>query len=254
VRPDKKEIETWQLRRFRESVVDFPAGEVQSHERPDFLVRGPGNTIGIELTQLFRPGESGTQPLQEGERLREYVCDTARRIYEQAGGVNVDVTVSFSHDTTLRMNRVRAVAEHLSRTVRTLSVPERSHVRIEYDCDNRELFPDEIIGIRVANFGPEITTLWRPGEAGFVPDTAADQLQTEITRKAVLYQVYRRACNEAWLVLVADGFSISTMFSLTVAAQSAVYEGPFERIYYFDNFGRRSHRLNVSGNHPVPVT
>lgn len=254
MRPDKKQIEEWQLGRFREAVSDFPAGEVVPHERPDFLVRAGAATVGIELTQLFRPSEAGTQPLQEGERLREYVCDTARRIYEEAGGTNVDVMVSFSPHVTFRSNRVRAIAEHLARTVRTLDVAERSHVRIEYDWDNRELFPDEIIAIRVANFGPDIATVWRPGEAGFVPDTSVDQLQTEIARKATLYQAYRSACNEAWLVLVADGFSISTVFSLTAAAQNATYYGPFERVYYFENFGRRSHRLTISRDHRAPVT
>ena len=250
MRAGKKDIEAWQLARFRETVSDFPAGEVERHERPDFLIRTTAVTVGIELTQLFRPSETRTQPLQEGERLREYVCDTAWRIYEKTGGANVDVMVSFSPHVTFRSNRVRAIAEHLARTVRALNVAERSHVRIEYDWDNRELFPDEIIGIRVANFGPDIATVWRPGEAGFVPDTSVDQLQTRITRKALLYEAYRDACDEAWLMLVADGFSISTMFSLTAAAQTATYYGPFERLYYFENFGRRSHRLTISPDHP----
>jgi hypothetical protein len=254
VRPDKKEIETWQLSRFRDTVSDFPTGEVEPHERPDFLVRSSAATIGIELTQLFRPNTTGAQPLQEGERLREYVCETARRIYEEAGGTNVDVMVSFSPHLTFRSNKVRAIAEHLARTVRTLTVAERSHVRIEYDWDNRELFPDEVIGLRVANFGPDIATVWQPGEAGFVPDTSVDQLQSEIARKASLYNAYRDSCDEAWLVLVADGFSISTVFSLTAAAQNATYYGPFERVYYFDNFGRRSHRLTISSTHRASVT
>lgn len=78
--PPKKEIELWRLEQFRSYISDFPDGEIEATEEPDFLIRG-SRIVGIELTDLHRETKPGQVPEQASEAMRKRVITRAQDIY-----------------------------------------------------------------------------------------------------------------------------------------------------------------------------
>jgi hypothetical protein len=238
-KPSKKEYEHWQLCRFRDSYAGFPAGELYPVERPDFLVKG-ARTYGVELTRLYQqPGGDGVS-LQQQESLREEVTERAEGLYAGPASLALDVAVHFNDHPPLSKQRVGAVAEALAALV-AANAPQLGDIAtVEYDWVNRDQFPAEIVLVRVARFPQRDWCLWRPMNGGMVPDVTASLLQGAIDRKRADYTAHRAQCDEAWLVVVADGFAISSMFTFGDEARHHVYTSPFDRTIYFDNFRRRA--------------
>ena len=58
----KKQMERWFLTAARELSSVFPGGDIAEGERPDFRIQTGQGTIGIEVTQLFRPRWPLTHP------------------------------------------------------------------------------------------------------------------------------------------------------------------------------------------------
>jgi hypothetical protein len=72
-------------------------------------------------------------------------------------------------------------------------------------------------------------------------------VQQAITKKAIRLPTYRDACDECWLLLVADSFVASGNLEVDDAAKEDVFSTPFTRTYFLD-FGRGYlYRLNESG-------
>jgi hypothetical protein len=133
-------------------------------------VRGSEQTTGIELTQLFRETPPVGQPLQARERLRDRVVHQARAHYEASGGPVLDVAVSFSTHPRLTKQTVPTVAAALKRLVTAMNVGEGQVVSWEYDWVNRDLFPDEIVAVRVARLAALTKSHCSCPDAGLVPD------------------------------------------------------------------------------------
>ena len=71
-----KDSERFYLDKFRQNVANFPPGEILSDERPDFLIKGPGVTTGIEVTNFF--SETSGTPLQQRESIWAQIMDLAQ--------------------------------------------------------------------------------------------------------------------------------------------------------------------------------
>jgi len=108
--PSKKDVERWQLDRFREAIDDFPAGDIISGEEPDFVVKSKGS-IGIELTSLIRRTPDGRQPMQEAESLRSRICKLAQKRFEASGGNSHQVYVEFAPHARLTKRRVPLLSD-----------------------------------------------------------------------------------------------------------------------------------------------
>jgi len=243
-RVSKKDIERWHLCRFEESYPDFPSGEVHPGETPDFRVVTQGRTVGIELTQVFHPYEDGQRPLQEIERLRELVTEKAEKLFAASGGPPLDVLVHFSPHAVLGKASLDPLAERLANLI-SRNLPQAGEwYSEEYDWINREWFPEEVSHVRVARFGHRSWSLWRPSGVGFVPDVTPELVQAAIDRKATDIDNHRASCDEVWLLVIADGFSISTTMSVTQAAREHRYLSPFDKTIYFENFGKGVYELS----------
>ena len=72
---NKKRIETVYMEEARRASALFPAGRLEPHEIPDFLLFADGGTIGIEVTELCRE-----EPRPEAGRLSK-IPDRARELY-----------------------------------------------------------------------------------------------------------------------------------------------------------------------------
>jgi hypothetical protein len=144
---------------------------------------------------------------------------------------------------------VPTVAAALKRLVAAMNVGEGQVLRWDYDWVNRDLFPDEIVAVRVAKLAALTKSHWSCPDAGLVPDVEPRQIQAVIDEKAGRLHDYRQECSAVWLVIVADGFSISTMHTVTRAAARHRYWSPFDRTLYFENFSRQA--ISLIAEHSV---
>jgi hypothetical protein len=240
----KKDIERWHLCRFEEAYSEFPSGVVHPGERPDFRVQGD-RTVGIEITQLFREVPEGGQSLREIEQLRVMITDRAGDRFLTSGGPPVDVSVNFSEHAKLTKALIPSLAERLAALVQAKLPEPDQYVFVEYDWVNRDIFPEEIVCVRIARFSHRDWSVWQPTNAGYIPGIEPRHMQAAIDRKAPDVTTHRRTCEEVWLLVVADGFGISSTFTLSDVAQQHTYRSPFDRTIYFENFSKRAFDLKT---------
>jgi hypothetical protein len=75
---------------------------------------------------------------------------------------------------------------------------------------------------------------WEVMEPGLVTIGFARELQDAITAKNAKIDEYLKACDECWLLVVADRTKADQKFHFTSEMQGNVYESNFERVFYLE--------------------
>jgi hypothetical protein len=70
-------------------------------------------------------------------------------------------------------------------------------------------------------------------------------VQEAIRKKAALLRAYLKACDECWLLLVADSFKASGNLDFSEDSQMQTFSSPFTRTYALDWGRSRLHRLET---------
>lgn len=89
----------------------LPPGTIEYADRPDVVIAG-ARRIGIEITNLYV--EDGANPGSEQvqHRHRKAVVSLAQEVYENAGGMNIELSLGFNEDHPIR--DARKVAERIA--------------------------------------------------------------------------------------------------------------------------------------------
>jgi hypothetical protein len=96
---NKKRVETIYMEEARRASTLFPAGRLEPHEIPDFLLFANRGSIGIEVTELCRE-----EPRTEAGRLSK-IPDKAKEFYVRYPQAEpVDVSVAFWRAETVPFN------------------------------------------------------------------------------------------------------------------------------------------------------
>jgi hypothetical protein len=240
----KKELERWQLERFKETCPSFPQGEIIESERPDFLIENSAGKFGIELTQLYRNDSDTALPPQATESLRKQIVDRAHGLYKEAGGPPLWVTVYFSLVSELRKSLVPELANRIADLVAATPVGIDSRIELEADGDVPD-FPDEIDSIHIRRLPILTEGFWNTWSVGFIPTYGPDQLQKIIDKKEKNISSYLDRCEAIWLVIVVGGFAISSTVNFGDDVYNQSYTSAFDRVFVFENAGEKSFELTV---------
>jgi hypothetical protein len=224
---------------------DFPPGDLILAEEPDFLIRTPTHTIGVELTELYRPRVEGQQPLQETEQLRRRVCERAQCEFEKSGRPSLLVFVSFNSAQRLIARRVPQLVEELTSIVGSLDLQAGEEHDVGAEWDSKAALPDEVSRLRVWRPPRKMTVTWQASSVGIVATCEADHVLPVVSKKEQRLPAYLRNASEVWLIIVADGFSISSTFEAPNPDRVGEIETGFQRVYYFDNFRRKVVQLQT---------
>lgn len=244
----QKDRERLYLQHFRKSFNEFPKGEVASSEAPDFLVNGGEGTVGVELTEYFRPPPEGARPFQEQESLWEQVTEKAERFYTQLGWPPVDVAVRPHPYHSLSPGSVESVGRRLAVAVRSRLPPVNSTLRVK-DCWDDTLVPDAIHSFRIAHFEILENPAFHFGQGTFVPTLNVEGVQAQLDNKNPKCSNYRRSCDEAWLVVVIDGWRTSSTTDIGNDVRSARFDSEFDRAFLFECVGGKVTELEtIEGN------
>jgi hypothetical protein len=243
-RASKKERE----RRFLDdwSTVEgsFPSGEIRDHESPDFLVVAPDYEIGIELTELVIPSDDKPSQIAR-ENFQEQVVDLGARIHADLGGPALDVAVYFGLGTPVTKQSYREVARALVEVV-------RDNTPVAGLTDWKDFLPayPQLTHVRIFRSDALTTSKWHVWYNGWVPDAEPSWIQSAIDKKASL-RSKELSLTQIWLLIVSEGFRVSSVALFGSSVIDYDYNSPFGRTFLFDRMGKRSIELHT---HNAPHT
>lgn len=247
----KKQREQRYIEQFAACFPDFPAGEIESREEPDFLIHGLRGPLGIEVRQLFKPA-TDPHPPQAQEALEQHTVSKAQQIFEATHPTPLVVSFHFSAQEPLRKSRIEPLASEIAILV-SINMPEtEEQKRLENPWDECTPFPEEIEVINVLRPANITKPLWYPVRAGWEMSACSDYFQEVIDEKNARHAAYKQCCGELWLLLVAPNSAPSSFIDLSPEVLSHRFTSSFDRIFFFNPFVRTFSELPIArADHPV---
>jgi hypothetical protein len=247
----KKRLERWYLEQLKRAVPDFPTGTVQDDETPDFIVLSDTGRIGVEVTVFHWPPAGGKRPHQEEQALKDRAVAIADRVHAEAGGPGLYVTVFFATTISFAKRDLREQGKAIARAVLdtvapralndpAVSVPSDrlppgvSHITIRASVDGRD-------------------RLWSADAGGWVAPVQPADIEAVIERKTAMVSRARAKCDQLWLVVVNDEFSRAAPVELSNDSGRAVYDHPFDRLFWLEPHRQRALELRPP-NRPLQPT
>lgn len=230
----KKSRERIILDLFRQAYPEFPDGDIEEFEHPDFLIHSATGTIGIELVDYVSGHSRAGSAERMQEELRDRIVGQAQTAFESDHDEIVWVTffwypgVQFTKSSPRQLGPV--IAEWVARAL-PQTIPGKSS--IERDDLEGSVLEYKLVCADIRREASLERSYWTNAEAGFL-GSQPEELQAVITSKDSKFSEYRRACDEVWLLVVADGRHISSTFSPEEETLAHAYHSPFDRVFFFD--------------------
>jgi hypothetical protein len=182
--------------------ADFPPGTIEDGEVPDFLVRNNGACVGIEVCEYFRPERPLGSPPMEQEALAHQIAERATEICVERGAAPFWAPVSFEHGVRLRKHDVEPVANAIASAINTRAA---DFIR------NDGQLPPWVDDIVVHPLGPMHTPSVTIIGTTWVPEIDLGELARIIAGKELKLDAYRKKSATVWLLIVVDGFRMSSV-------------------------------------------
>lgn len=238
--------EKWQIKRFLELLELVPDAEIEYSDRPDALVSWDGRVIGIEHTRLLRPCEEGSD-LRAFEAITGRIVERAQDLAEDRGVKPLYVFVHFDERVRLFSRDIETNAQAIAEIVCQHEPPNESGVIVEkwrfqlYGLS----FPSSVKHIRIDHQEAWHGPLWQvPWSAGLPPLTHSF-VQDRIREKEKRLPVYRRSCDQVWLLLVVEGFAPSGTWDLRSFDYDQPIPATFDRLFLYDQFSADPRELQL---------
>lgn len=239
------EREISHLEHFKEIYPDFPAGDIEKSEKPDFVVHTRTKLVGIEHTEIFQPSAPNGKSLQARDSLAQKVVEQASSFYLENNDRPLLVQVMFRPKVNINARDTR-IAKAIVRLVVETDIQPGISLTLKRSRENLEYFPGEIVMIHVYRHPNGIENKWRASSSGYIPEITPEQLQEEIDRKEEKLSSYRSRCPEVWLLIVADDRRHPSIVDLASQSISHHYRTHFDRVFFFWNSSRRFVELQLS--------
>jgi hypothetical protein len=230
----KKLRELHHLRRFLELRPDLGADHVECSEAPDFLLSGEeGRVIGVEVAELYHPSASDGASLQAQESLRGRAARAAQRVFEALvpARPSLHVSIHFSSVNRLTKRGVVSVAPAIACAVDDHIPPPdgRCMVRSEWAIEGE--LPDEVCALNIYHFANHHRTAWATPGGTYVPALEYALVAQYLEKKDRRLALYRKQCDEAWLLLVASDSHLAGMFRIDQHQLDLVGRASFDRVF-----------------------
>lgn len=243
---DKKSRERTLLKELRPKVPGFPQGEITDSEGPDFLVRGEdGETVGIELVDYVRGQSENGSPLRQDESLRARILTEAKSRFESEDeALSLEVHFSWFPRVHLKKDFITSLASQITTLVRT-NIPPNVHDMV---CIDAREFPKPLNRylrrIILVRLHETTSSHWSSVGAGWIA-VSLEEIQSLINAKGQKLADYRKNCDKVWLVIVADGKSISSQVDLPADIHKFPIETDFDEIIFWDRCEAKVVPLNL---------
>jgi hypothetical protein len=217
--------------------LDLRAGVIEHADSPDFRVRVNKRIIGVEIRRLFVSADGPALETTQ-ESIFNQACHNAERLNIPPA----DVCLFFNLQKPLRVAACCRIADAIVQLV-AANIPADGK---GFELEHQPGQPPEVDLIQInPPYRPE-QGRWRADFAfSNIKQNTFATVQDAITAKSRLLHTYLKACDECWLLLVADSFKASGNLEFTEDSQTHTFSSPFTRTYALDWGRPRLHRLNV---------
>jgi hypothetical protein len=236
----KKQVEKRWVETLQSQISDFPQGQIDESESPDFLIQTDLGMVGIEVTRIFRECQSDELPEQRHTAEEQKIVDRAQAIATETNLPPLQVSVFFSSQNRPQKKHREMIAGELVSCI-AAKLPPGDDYAIAVDASDG--LPSEISGVRVWCSPFFKTPLWQCGTGGVVIEHCVDDMQLAIDNKGAKLPAYQEKCVRCWLLIVADWESPASFYEPSDASLSHDYTSLFDRIYFLEAFSRRVLRL-----------
>lgn len=224
-------------------------GPIQNLRRgepaPDIVATLPSHIVGLEVTEIFMPHNTGNMPHQAVENYRTLLLTACRVEWHLRQCPHVEVHVHFNPSILIPKRQIGELASLLCDVVAANLPAEEGYVSLEFDWDRREAFlPEQITVVHVVRFTGPGESHWLAPDSDFVMPLTIELVQSTLNRKSLAN--YREPGAESWLLIVDDGRHISASFALSEAVLKHQYYAQFERMFLLELFSLRAYELHAA--------
>ena len=243
MRIEKKEVERARLMQLRAIYARFPEGEIEDHERPDFLLRGR-DVLGIEVTGLH--SDRGIAD-RRAEGAWRRAIDDARAEYKRDNLSPCHVIIEWHGPPTRSREGGTRTSRSIAATVEQIIAATRDReVHIEYSGHGGIQLPNGVERMDVQRVHDWAEGFWDFKQGAVVPTWSPSFIQAAINKKEQLFDRYREKCDRVWLVLLAEHDYASSWGEHTDSSRANVYVTRFEHVLVFRTLSGQVTELQVS--------
>jgi hypothetical protein len=224
---------------------------------PDVILKVPERKVGIEITELMLDEAPHGSRLKQLESETDQIIHLARKKFEERCSLKVNVRIHWVHDIANSgfKKRKEKIATNIAIAVEEFAKPGH-FVLIEW----RDLWPNPVGKRDPAKGLPELdsiviscslgftTSNWFEDGGGTFGPVPTSSIRKRIEEKDKRYQKARELCDQCYLLIYTAGNRRSSfnLFEETKKLLSTeIFETPYDRIFYFDQFSRESVELQI---------
>jgi len=164
----------------------------------------------------------------------------------QNGGPPLWVNVLFNPGFEIHKKDTANIAEAVGNLVTRTLLPIGGHVTLRPTGETWESFPKEVAYIEIYRCHEDEDPSWNLLSVGAILPITAAEIQNRIRSKESKLHEYRARSSEIWLLIVTDGFRISSTVEVTSSAIEYRYTAGFDRVFFFWNFDGRFVELKLA--------
>lgn len=226
--PRKKEDEHRLVAFLLHRLVQPPVPTPTPHERPDWIVRIGGKIVGIEVTRINV--QSDGVPFRQMEGIERLISERAMQIAIERGVPPAFVRLFFTRTSIPRKTDVERIASGVASAVAECMPENGATATLEYPHASAHQ-PIEVDEILISRYMPEIHHDWSETSAHKIESDVRAPIQIAIDSKRRLYDAYRDACDECWLLVGAEGDRQSSAIRPDEVSRTHRYAAAFDRTF-----------------------
>lgn len=228
----------------------FPRGRVEPTEEPDFLVREPGRTTGVEIVKYVRgQGIEGGSPQREEEAFRGTVAQAAQREYDSQAGPPILATLVWNSHPPRGLSVQELAISMVDLVIPRVLADHRGTGSIEWEDLQGSPLEAALAKIYIDRRVSGRASTWFSTSGGAI-GVGLDEIEEVLAAKGAKVEAYLKKCDAVWLVVVSGYFMpheypISGEASPSEDLLEHVFTTGFERVIFYHHSERRAFDLRV---------
>jgi hypothetical protein len=237
MQPDKKQLEILIVNYFHACYEDFPKGQLNPSESPDFIIKMKNRReLGIEVTRLTPAvidyhDENNLAHIS----VREEIVGLSKDLFEQNSALKLFVKILFSDVKLISAESQISVAVHVVNIIRK-AVRNKSGDSLFVESISGEMLPGGIDEILIVNHPVMQTSAWERANNLGVSNDVVDDIRRAIHKKdEKLHRLYQKQrLNYYWLLITTDRLHGVKTFNLPEKIMNHEFHSEFQHVFLFD--------------------
>lgn len=243
-RQSQKNEELFYLGQFRTASRLLLDAEPEPHEVPDFIIRRPSEIIGLEITKYYIPVSPNARPRQEQESLRRRVLNKASALHATSASGPIRVSACFNGNEPIRKTQISDLAMRIVSLIVNCRLSPWERVEVQWENGLSTL--PELAALSISGYPSDMKSEWVGPDANYLPNVTQEEIQEIVNGKTARIPRYPKEVDLKWLLIIMDGFAMSSTAQITPELIAHQFQGKFNRLFLFEVFGSHVHELVIS--------